>query len=155
MSISIKEKAPAFKLKDQNDNWVSNESLSGRKYIVFFYGQDDTPTCTKQVCAADAVFEIAEKAGFAVYGISPDKTKKHLKFIDKFNLSIQLLSDPEKDMMYKYEAYGPKIFMGKEVVGVYRKAYFIDEDGIIIAIIPEVVAANQGDQILQVLKDIV
>lgn len=154
MSINITDKAPSFRLQDQNDNWVSNETLLGKKYIVFFYGQDDTPTCTKQVCAADHVFDSAKKAGFEVYGISPDKTKKHLKFIQKFNLKIQLLSDPEKEMMYKYEAYGPKIFMGKEVVGVYRKAYFINEEGKIIGIIPEVVAANQGDQILDVIKEL-
>jgi peroxiredoxin Q/BCP len=154
MNIKINDKAPEFHLQDQNENWISNVSLLGTKYVLFFYGQDDTPTCTKQVCAANSVFDEVQKAGYEIFGISPDKPKKHLKFKNKYNLKIQLLSDPDKQVMHNFEAYGPKIFMGKEVVGVYRKTYFIDELGKITGIIPEVVAANQGEQILEELEKI-
>lgn len=149
--LKIKGKVPTFAVVDQNENAVSSKSLLGKKYILFFYGQDDTPTCTKQVCAANSVYDAAIKKGYEVYGVSPDKPTKHKKFIDKYNLEIQLLSDPSKEMMFAFEAYGPKIFMGKEVIGVYRKTYFIDEKGIITGIIDEVNAAKQGDQILEIL----
>jgi peroxiredoxin Q/BCP len=150
--ILLGNKTPRFHVSNQDGTVVSDETLLGKKYILFFYGQDDTPSCTKQVCAADHVFDIVTKKGFLLFGVSPDKEKKHKKFIEKYNLSIQLLSDPEKKMMYAFEAYGPKIFMGKEVVGVYRKAYFIDEKGTITHIISEVTASTQGDQILEVLQ---
>jgi thioredoxin-dependent peroxiredoxin len=137
-------KAPKFIAHDQHGNEVSNESLIGKKYILFFYGQDDTPTCTKQVCSANDVFTKTLKAGYTTYGVSPDKPAKHLKFISKYDLKINLLSDPSKDMMFAFEAYGPKIFMGKEVIGVYRKAYFIDAAGKIEKIFDDVKAAEQG-----------
>jgi thioredoxin-dependent peroxiredoxin len=150
-NLKIKSKVPTFSVIDQDENQVSSKSLLGKKYILFFYGQDDTPTCTKQVCAADAVHVEATKKGFAIYGVSPDKPAKHKKFIDKYKLNIHLLSDPTKEMMYAFNAYGPKIFMGKEVIGVYRKAYFIDEKGIITGIVDEVNAAKQGDQLIEIL----
>jgi peroxiredoxin Q/BCP len=151
MALKKGIKAPKFAVEDQYSNVVSNETLKGKKYILFFYGQDDTPTCTKQVCAANDVYAHARKKGYEIYGVSPDKVAKHDKFIKKFDLKINLLSDPEKTMMYAFEAYGPKIFMGKEVIGVYRKTYFIDEDGKISEIISEVNAAKQGEQILEVI----
>jgi thioredoxin-dependent peroxiredoxin len=144
MALKPGDKAPVFSSEDQNGNVVSNKSLLGKKYILFFYGQDDTPTCTKQVCATNDVFDTLSDQG--------DKIAKHQKFIAKYNLAINLLSDPDKTMMFAFEAYGPKIFMGKEVIGVYRKAYLIDEKGKIIHAIHEVNAAKQGEQLLAIFS---
>jgi thioredoxin-dependent peroxiredoxin len=150
--LDTNSKVPDFVARDQYDNEISSKSLLGQKYILFFYGQDDTPTCTKQVCAVNDIFSQVKKKGYKVYGVSPDKVTKHKKFIDKYALEIDLLADPAKAMMYAFEAYGPKIFMGKEVIGVYRKTYFIDEKGIVTDIIKEVTASKQGDQIMEVLR---
>jgi thioredoxin-dependent peroxiredoxin len=149
MPLKIKDSVPPFESMNQDSELISNKNLLGKKYILFFYGQDDTPTCTKQVCAANDVYSQISKKGYTIYGVSPDKVAKHQKFISKYNLDIQLLSDPEKKMMFAFEAYGPKIFMGKEVIGVYRKAYVIDEKGKITQIIAEVNAAKQGEQLLE------
>ena len=54
---------------------------AGPKYILFFYGQDDTPTCNKQVFTANEVADQAKGKGFAVFGVSPDKPAKHKKFV--------------------------------------------------------------------------
>ena len=142
---------PPFSALNQNGTEISNTSLLGQKYILFFYGQDDTPTCNKQVFTANEVAEQAKAKGFVVFGVSPDKPAKHKKFVDKYGLKIDLLADPEKKMMYDFEAYGPKIFMGKEVTGVYRKAYLVDEKGQILKVITDVTAAQQGELILQAL----
>lgn len=150
--LKISEKAPNFQAIDQNGNTVNNETLIGKKYILFFYGQDDTPTCTKKVCAANDVFNKLQPIGYEVFGVSPDSQAKHQKFIAKYKLSINLLSDPDKKMMYAFGAYGPKIFMGKNVIGVYRKTYFINEAGLITGIIDEVKAAEQGNQIMEIIN---
>lgn len=152
--INITDSVPQFAAKDEAGQMVSNTSLLGQKYIVLFYGQDDTPTCTKQVCAASDVYADALAKGFKIFGISGDTVTKHQKFKAKYNLNIGLLSDPDKEMMKAFESFGPKIFMGKEVNGVYRKAYFIDEKGTIVGKIDEVKAAEQGTQILEVLSNL-
>ena len=145
-------KVPSFTVMDHNSKEVSNEVLLGNKYILFFYGQDDTPTCNKQVCSANDALSIATQYGYKLFGVSPDKPAKHLKFIDKYQLKVELLSDPDKSMMYAFGAYGPKIFMGKEVTGVYRKAVLVDEKGKIQKILSDVVAAQQGDLLIEALK---
>lgn len=150
--LEINQKAPSFEVKDQNGNIISNENLLGKKYVLFFYGQDDTPTCTKQVCATNDVFSVLQNTGYQVYGVSPDTFMRHQKFIQKYNLQLSLLADPDKKMMFAFEAYGPKRFMGKDVIGVYRKAYTIDKKGNITGIITEVKAAEQGKQILDLLN---
>lgn len=150
--IKAGEHAPHFEVKNQHGAIVSNDVLKGKKYILFFYGQDDTPTCNKQVFSANDVSDIVTSNGYALFGVSPDGIKKHEKFIAKFDLKMDLLSDPDKKMMYDFEAYGPKVFMGKQVTGVYRKAYFIDEQGIIENVLTDVVSADQGKLITEVLK---
>lgn len=149
--LAIGNTSPTFNVKDQNNNDISNLSLLGKKYILFFYGQDDTPTCSKQVFSANDVMDIVNSKGYLLYGVSPDSVKKHQKFIAKYDLKLNLLSDSEKKMMYDFESYGPKIFMGKEVKGVYRKAYFINEKGFIENILTDIVSADQGKLIDEVL----
>ncbi|MBK8110593.1 MAG: redoxin domain-containing protein [Saprospiraceae bacterium] len=68
---------PPFSALNQNGTEISNTSLLGQKYILFFYGQDDTPTCNKQVFTANEVADKAKAKGFAVFGVSPDKPAKH------------------------------------------------------------------------------
>ncbi len=150
--LTKSQKAPDFQAVDENGNIVNNETLLGKKYILFFYGQDDTPTCTKQVCAANDIFNQLQPIGYEVFGVSPDTVAKHQKFIAKYKLNISLLSDPSKQMMYAFGAYGPKKFMGKDVIGVYRKTYFINETGIITGIIDEVKAVDQGKQIMEIIN---
>ena len=145
---------PPFTALNQNGIEITHSSLLGHKYILFFYGQDDTPTCNKQVFTANDVVELAAGKGFRIFGVSPDKPAKHKKFVDKYGLKIDLLADPEKKMMYDFEAYGPKIFMGKEVTGVYRKAYFINEKGVILHVAEDVTAAKQGELITEVLTSL-
>ncbi len=150
--LQIGQLAPNFEAHNQNGVLVTNQTLIGNKYILFFYGQDDTPTCTKQVCATNDVFSELQSAGYQVFGVSPDSSARHQKFITKYKLQISLLADPDKKMMYAFGAYGPKRFMGKDVIGVYRKAYLIDENGSISGIIDEVKAAEQGKQLLELLN---
>lgn len=150
--IKIGDKVPYFEVKNQLGAVISSDVLMGRKYILFFYGQDDTPTCSKQVFSANVVKDLVDSKGYMLFGVSPDSVKKHQKFITKYDLKLDLLSDPDKKMMYDFEAYGPKIFMGKQVTGVYRKAYFINEQGIIEKILTDVISADQGKLITDVLN---
>ena len=78
--LAIGNPVPAFDVKDHNDEIVSNVTLIGKKYILFFYGQDDTPTCSKQVFSANEILSTVESKGYLLYGVSPDSVKKNQKF---------------------------------------------------------------------------
>ena len=66
------DKAPAFKGKDQNGNPVSLADYKGKKLVLYFYPEDDTPTCTVQACNLRDNYGLLKKEGFEVLGVSPD-----------------------------------------------------------------------------------
>jgi peroxiredoxin Q/BCP len=151
MSLQAGQKLPDFELKDENGTTISNQTLVGQKVIISIYAQDDTPSCTKQVCSLNEDVSEFEKAGYKVYGLSPDAEKKHQKFKGKYNITYPLLSDPEREVLKSWGLFGPKKFMGKEVTGVYRSAIVLDENGIITHFIDKVVTATHGQQLKEIL----
>lgn len=151
MSTSLKEgqKAPDFTGVNEKGEKVSLSDFKGKKLILYFYPKDDTPGCTKEACSLRDDYKELKDAGFEIIGVSPDKEAKHQKFIDKYELPFSLIADTEKEILQKYDAYGPKMFMGKEVIGVRRSTFIIDEKGTIEKIITKVKTKDHGQQIMK------
>ena len=125
------DKAPDFALTDDTGKTVGLADLRGRKAIIYFYPAAMTPGCTAQACDFTANMASIQAAGYTVVGISPDKPEKLAKFRADGELSFPLLSDPSKQTLTAYGAYGEKQLYGKTVVGVIRSTFIIDEDGVI------------------------
>ncbi|MFJ6216453.1 thioredoxin-dependent thiol peroxidase [Streptomyces sp. NPDC092296] len=121
--------APAFTLPDADGKPVSLADHLGRKVIVYFYPAALTPGCTKQACDFTDNLELLAGAGYDVIGISPDKPEKLGAFREKEGLRVTLLSDPEKETLAAYGAFGEKSLYGKTVVGVIRSTVIVDEQG--------------------------
>ncbi|MDF1694291.1 MAG: thioredoxin-dependent thiol peroxidase [Saprospiraceae bacterium] len=149
--LKVGDAVPHFSLPNEKGEIVSRESLLGKKYILFFYPKDDSPGCTKEACSLRDNFKIFKKHGYEIYGVSPDKEKKHQKFIDKYEFQFSLLADTEKEMINTFGYWGPKKFMGREIVGVYRTTTVIDEKGEIIAIIDKVKTKEHAQQLIDAL----
>lgn len=150
--LKVGNKAPKFKVTNQDGTEISRENLLGTKYIVFFYPKDDSPGCTKQACSVRDNSRKITKQGYRIFGVSPDKESKHQKFIDKYELGYDLLADPEKEMIQAFKAWGTKKFMGREIVGVKRFTFFVDELGVITHIIDKVKTKEHGNEILTVIQ---
>ncbi len=124
-------KAPAFKGKDQNGKTVSLADLKGKKVVLYFYPQDDTPTCTIQACNLRDNYSQLLKNGFEVIGISPDDETSHKKFEKKFNLPFSLIADTKHTILEKFGVWGEKQLYGRKYMGLHRTTFLIDEKGII------------------------
>ncbi|RYD69054.1 MAG: thioredoxin-dependent thiol peroxidase, partial [Sphingobacteriales bacterium] len=124
-------KAPAFKAKDQNGNSISLADYKGKKLVVFFYPEDDTPTCTIQACNIRDNYALLKKNNINIIGISPDEEAKHKKFEAKFNLPFTMLADPSHKIIDKYGVWGEKQLYGRKYMGLYRTTFLIDEKGTI------------------------
>ncbi len=129
--LTEESKAPAFSSIDQNGKKVSLTDYKGKKVILFFYPEDDTPTCTIQACNLRDNFGLLKKNGFEVVGISPDKPESHKKFEKKFSLPFTLLADPSHTILEKYGVWGDKQMFGNNYMGVHRTTFLIDEKGTI------------------------
>ena len=125
------DEAPPFALQDDTGSEVSLESLRGRKVIVYFYPAAMTPGCTKQACDFSDSLEQLQGQGYEVVGISPDQPEKLARFRERDNVTITLLSDPDKAVMTSYGAFGEKKLYGKVVQGVIRSTFVLDEEGTI------------------------
>ncbi len=151
IKLKIGDKIPGFNAWDNEGNAITDEQLIGQKAVIFFYPQDDTPTCTKEACNLRDNYNFLKKHGYEVYGVSKDSVKKHQKFIEKYDLPYKLIADPELNMLNTFGCHGPKKFMGKEVIGTYRTTFLIDEMGIITHIIDNVKAVEHTNQIKEAL----
>ena len=131
--ITLKEgdKAPLFTGKDQNGKKVSLADYKGKKLVLFFYPEDDTPTCTIQACNLRDNYSLLKKQGFEVIGVSPDDEKKHKRFEQKFDLPFTLIADPQHTILEKYGVWDKKKMFGHEYMGVLRTTFVIDEKGVI------------------------
>ncbi len=132
MAIEEGKAAPAFTLTDTNGAKVSLKDLKGDTVVLYFYPRDDTPGCTKQACGFRDLWEDIEKTGAKVFGVSPDTPESHQKFTAKYDLPFNLLCDPDKKVMSKYDAYGEKNMYGKKTMGVIRSTVIIDPKGKVV-----------------------
>ncbi|WP_422746115.1 thioredoxin-dependent thiol peroxidase [Mycobacterium sp. WMMD1722] len=127
--LEVGDTAPDFSLPDADGNTVSLSDYRGRKVIVYFYPAASTPGCTKQACDFRDNLTDLDGAGLAVIGISPDKPAKLAKFRDAEGLTFPLLSDPDKEVLTAWGAFGEKQMYGKTVQGVIRSTFVVDEAG--------------------------
>ena len=125
------DKAPNFSGLDQNGIKVSLKDYLGKKLVLFFYPEDDTPTCTVQACNLRDNFSALKAAGYDIIGISPDDVESHKKFKNKFQLPFTLIADPKRTIIEKYVVWGEKVLYGHRHMGIYRTTFVIDEKGTI------------------------
>ena len=151
-NLKVGDLAPRFSGVDQNGESISLDDYKGKKVILYFYPKDNTPGCTAEACnLRDNYFDLINK-GLDVIGVSPDSEKSHQKFIEKYELPFRLISDPDKEILNLYNAWGEKKMYGKTYDGVLRKTYIISEDQIIETIFEKVKTKDHTNQIYQELK---
>ena len=129
MAIQEGKAAPAFTLTNQDGDKISLKDLRGRVVILYFYPKDDTPGCTKEACGFRDFNQEIQALDAVILGVSPDSPESHQKFIDKYNLNFDLLSDPDRAVMTRYGAFGEKKMYGKTVQGIIRSTVWIGSDG--------------------------
>ncbi|GAB20620.1 hydroperoxide peroxidase Bcp [Gordonia effusa NBRC 100432] len=150
--LSVGDAAPPFTLPDAEGNSVSLSDFAGRKVIIYFYPAASTPGCTKQACDfRDNLGELTGE-GIDVVGISPDKPAKLAKFVENEGLNFPLLSDPDKEVLTAWGAFGEKMMYGKTVTGVIRSTFLVDEQGVIKAAMYNVRATGHVAKLRRDLK---
>ena len=120
--------APEFALSNDRGETVSLKDFAGSRVIVYFYPRANTPGCTTEACDFTENFSQFDDAGVKVLGISPDKPEALAKFRADHDLSVELLSDPSKETLEAYGAFGEKKNYGKVVQGVIRSTFLVSVD---------------------------
>ncbi|OEL03993.1 peroxiredoxin [Staphylococcus saprophyticus] len=142
---------PLFELENQNGELITNETIKGKKAVLYFYPRDNTPTCTAEACDFRDNIALFNELNASVYGISGDSKKKHQNFSDKLDLNFDLLVDTDYKLSEAVGVYQLKKSFGKESMGIVRTTFVIDETGQIIDIIEKVKVKTQIDELKQIL----
>ncbi len=149
------EKAPDFSLPDEKNEKISLSQFKGKSPVVlYFYPKDDTPGCTVEACGFRDGFAKLKKAGAVVLGVSPDSSKSHVKFIEKFSLPFSLIADEAKSLSESYGVWVKKSMYGKEYMGVARTTFLIGKDGKVKKVYEKVKPEGHADEILADLKSL-
>lgn len=139
---------PHFEVMDQNGNIVSSDSLLGKKTIIYFYPKDNTSGCTEEACNLRDNYQTMVAEGYNVVGVSKDSVRSHKNFAQKFDLPFTLLADTSTEMIQAFGAWGEKSMYGRKYMGIIRKTFIFDENGILTEIIEKVDTKNHAQQIL-------
>jgi thioredoxin-dependent peroxiredoxin len=142
------DKAPAFTGIDQNGKTISLNDFKGKKLVLYFYPEDDTPTCTKQACNLRDNYSLLQQHKIEIVGVSEDGVAKHKKFETKHHLPFRMIADETHEVINAFDVWGKKLFMGKIYDGIIRTTFLIDEKGIIKEVINR---PNTGDHSREII----
>jgi thioredoxin-dependent peroxiredoxin len=146
--MKIGQSAPKFTAPDREGKITTLQDFNSRWLVLYFYPKDNTPGCTTEAIEFTGKLAEFQSLNAQVVGISPDSIASHGKFIDKHNLEIILLSDPEHQIAEDYGVWQLKKFMGKEYMGIIRSTFLIDPSGNIADIWSSVKVKNHVDTVL-------
>jgi peroxiredoxin Q/BCP len=143
------DKLPNFEGVNQDGETITSSTLAGKKLIIFFYPQANTPTCTVEACNLSDHYSQLEKAGFQLLGISGDSVKKQKNFHNKFAFPYDLIADENHDIIEKFGVWQEKKTFGKTYMGIVRTTFIFDENGICSRVIEKVTSKTAAEQILE------
>ena len=144
-------KAPNFKLISTNNKIIELKKIKSKYIVLYFYPKDDTPGCTLETKDFNSLLNKFKKLDCAIFGISKDDLKSHLKFKKKYNVKFELLADEKKEAIKAYKTWGKKKFMGREFIGQIRSTFLI-KDKKIINVWRNVKVTNHAEEVLNYLK---
>jgi peroxiredoxin Q/BCP len=148
-----KELAPNFKIPSSNNEEFELKKNRNNFLIIYFYPRDNTPGCTNEAKDFSKLYKEFKKLNCEIFGISKDSIESHKKFISKFKIPFQLLSDEKIVALKKYRAWGEKSMYGKKFMGIKRTTVLISPKGKIIKIWNNVKVKEHAKEVLSCLKE--
>lgn len=140
--------APDFSLPRDGGGTVSLKDFAGRKLVLYFYPKADTPGCTKEAMAFNALRAQFEAANTAILGVSADPVRAQDKFKAKYDLAFPLASDETKAMLDAYGVWGEKSMYGRKYMGIERATILIDGSGTVARTWPKVKVTGHAEEVL-------
>jgi peroxiredoxin Q/BCP len=145
--IKVGDKMPEFSAQGHDGKEYQTSMLMGKKTVIYAYPKDSTPGCTAEACNLRDNYNMFLAKGYQVFGVSRDSIQSHIRFAQKYELPFPLLSDPDHILLEQLGAWGEKKLYGKVSMGILRKTFIFDENGICTQVIEKVDTKNHTAQI--------
>ena len=148
----IGENAPDFTLPSTSGADVTLSSLKPKAVVLFFYPRDNTSGCTREAIGFSALKEAFAAENVEVFGLSKDDMKSHHKFVEKQELTVELLTDADSDVCEAYDVWKEKKMYGKTYMGIERSTFLIDGAGKIAQVWRKVKVPGHVDEVMEAAK---
>ena len=148
--MNIGDKLPEVLGLNQDGKEIRTSDFAGKKLILYFYPKDNTPGCSAEARSMRDNMEALKATGYEGLGVSVDSQASHKKFIDKQELTFDLISDPEHNLVEEMGVWGEKSMCGRKYMGTFRTTFIADENGVITHIFTpkQIKTADHANQIL-------
>lgn len=153
-NLKVGDRAPDFCLPGSEGEEICLKDMTGSWVALYFYPKDNTKGCTMEALEFTAAKEDFEREGAVIIGVSPDSPESHVKFKEKHDLGVTLLSDQEREILESYGVWQKKKMFGREFMGVVRSTYLIDPEGRIAHIWPRVRVKGHVDDVMSKLTEL-
>ena len=152
--MKLGNKLNSIKFKTKENDFMTNNSFSGNKVVIYFYPKDDTPGCTKEAIEFSENKGNFQKLNTLILGISKDSVEKHEKFRSKHNLTVDLASDYDGKICDTFGVWVEKSMYGKKYMGLERSTFLFDENSVLIKVWRNVKVKNHVNEVLNFLESI-
>jgi peroxiredoxin Q/BCP len=128
----LNQSIPDFQLPATRGKTFQLSAYAGKNVIIYFYPKDSTPGCTTQGIQFRDAYAQFQALNTEIFGISRDSLKSHENFKAKFTFPFELLSDAEELACSIFGVIKIKNMYGKQVRGIERSTFVIDQNGKLI-----------------------
>lgn len=154
MALELGDKVPALTLRGSSGKDFTLNDFKGKNIVLYFYPKDDTPGCTKEACAFRDHKEDYANCNAVIIGVSKDPVSSHEKFIQKYELPFELVSDEEGKCLDAFGVWKEKSMYGRTFMGVERSTFLIDTQGKIVKVWRKVSVPEHVETVLNALKSL-
>jgi peroxiredoxin Q/BCP len=151
--LEVGVNCPKFCILDQAGKKWDNQSLRGKRCLIYFYPRDMTSGCITEACGFKDLHIEYKKLNILILGVSTDGEKSHCKFIGKYDLPFPLLIDEDHKMSEAFGVWGEKKFLGKTFNGIHRMSFLLGKSGKIEKAYHRVKPAEHAKQVLNDLSN--
>lgn len=151
MTIDIGHKVPELRLPATGNREIALSDFHGKKIVLYFYPKDSTPGCTTEGQAFRDHIQQFEALNTVILGISRDSVKSHENFKCKQQFPFELLSDAEESFCQLFDVIKMKNMYGKQVRGIERSTFLIDENGVLVKAWRKVSVKGHVEEVLAAL----
>lgn len=151
-TVAIGQAVPDFQLPATGDKNLSLADFKGRKLVLYFYPKDNTPGCTQEGQAFRDHIQQFDDLNTAILGVSRDSVKMHDGFKCKQAFPFDLLSDQDEQLCQLFDVIKMKNMYGKQVRGIERSTFLIDENGVLVHEWRKVKVKTHVEEVLEVLR---
>jgi len=152
--IEENKKCPTFSFVSTNETLGKLKDLIGYKVVLFFYPRDNTPGCTSEALDFKSKIRSFKNQNTVILGVSRDSLKSHVKFIEKYKLPFDLISDEDENICSIFDVMKEKNMYGKKVMGIERSTFIIDEKGKVVKIWRKVKVPGHVEEVLSAIKSL-